>query len=260
MKAVTSHIEDGFALPPVEAFEEAITPRTRAILLCNPNNPTGYVYSREELQKIKEIVRKYDLYLFSDEVYREFVYTDEPYLSALNLGLDQNVILIDSVSKRYSECGIRIGMLVTRNRLVRDTVMKYCQARLSPPLLGQIVAEASTVGTEAYSKACFEEYKARRDFFIKRLNQIPGVFSPMPHGAFYTVASLPVADAEEFCRWCLTDFRYENQTIMMAPAAGFYRDPDLGRNQVRMAYVLKIEDLDRALTVLEKALEAYNSR
>ena len=260
VKAVTSHIEDGFALPPVEAFEEAITPRTRAILLCNPNNPTGYVYSREELQKIKEIVRKYDLYLFSDEVYREFVYTDEPYLSALNLGLDQNVILIDSVSKRYSECGIRIGMLVTRNRLVRDTVMKYCQARLSPPLLGQIVAEASTVGTEAYSKACFEEYKARRDFFIKRLNQIPGVFSPMPHGAFYTVASLPVADAEEFCRWCLTDFRYENQTIMMAPAAGFYRDPDLGRNQVRMAYVLKIEDLDRALTVLEKALEAYNSR
>ena len=260
VKAVTSHIEDGFALPPMEAFEEAITPRTRAILLCNPNNPTGYVYSREELQKIKEIVRKYDLYLFSDEVYREFVYTDEPYLSALNLGLDQNVILIDSVSKRYSECGIRIGMIVTRNRLVRDTVMKYCQARLSPPLLGQIVAEASTVGTEAYSKACFEEYKARRDFFIKRLNQIPGVFSPMPHGAFYTVASLPVADAEEFCRWCLTDFRYENQTIMMAPAAGFYRDPDLGRNQVRMAYVLKIEDLDRALTVLEKALEVYNSR
>ncbi len=260
VKAVTSHIEDGFALPPVEAFEEAITPRTRAILLCNPNNPTGYVYSREELQKIKEIVRKYDLYLFSDEVYREFVYTDEPYLSALNLGLDQNVILIDSVSKRYSECGIRVGMIVTRNRLVRDTVMKYCQARLSPPLLGQIVAEASTVGTEAYSKACFEEYKARRDFFIKRLNQIPGVFSPMPHGAFYTVASLPVADAEEFCRWCLTDFRYENQTIMMAPAAGFYRDPDLGRNQVRMAYVLKIEDLDRALTVLEKALEVYNSR
>jgi len=260
VQAVTSHIEDGFALPPVEDFEKAITPRTRAILLCNPNNPTGYVYSKEELQKIKEIVRKYDLYLFSDEVYREFVYTDEPYLSAMNLGLDQNVILIDSVSKRYSECGIRIGMIVTRNRMVRDTVMKYCQARLSPPLLGQIVAEASIEGTEEYSKACFDEYKARRDFFIKRLNQIPGVYSPMPHGAFYTVASLPVADAEEFCRWCLTDFRYENQTVMMAPAAGFYRDPDLGRNQVRMAYVLKIEDLERALTVLEKALEAYNGR
>ena len=260
VQAVTSHIEDGFALPPVEDFETAITPRTRAILLCNPNNPTGYVYSKEELQKIKEIVRKYDLYLFSDEVYREFVYTDEPYLSAMNLGLDQNVILIDSVSKRYSECGIRIGMIVTRNRMVRDTVMKYCQARLSPPLLGQIVAEASIEGTEEYSKACFDEYKARRDFFIKRLNQIPGVYSPMPHGAFYTVASLPVADAEEFCRWCLTDFRYENQTVMMAPAAGFYRDPDLGRNQVRMAYVLKIEDLERALTVLEKALEAYNGR
>ena len=260
VKAVTSHIEDGFALPPMEDFEKAITPSTRAILLCNPNNPTGYVYSKEELQKIKEIVRKYDLYLFSDEVYREFVYTDEPYLSAMNLGLDQNVILIDSVSKRYSECGIRIGMIVTRNRMVRDTVMKYCQARLSPPLLGQIVAEASIEGTEEYSKACFDEYKARRDFFIKRLNRIPGVYSPMPHGAFYTVASLPVADAEEFCRWCLTDFRYENQTVMMAPAAGFYRDPDLGRNQVRMAYVLKIEDLERALTVLEKALEAYNGR
>jgi aspartate aminotransferase len=260
VKAITSRIENGFALPPVEAFEKAITPRTRAILLCNPNNPTGYVYSPEELYKIKEIVQKHDLFLFSDEVYREFVYTGEPFVSALTLGIDQHVILFDSVSKRYSECGIRIGMVVTKNRMVRDAIMKYCQARLSPPLLGQIVAEASIEGTEDYSKACFEEYKSRRDFFIRRLNEIPGVFSPMPHGAFYTVAALPVADSEEFCRWCLTDFRYEGQTIMMAPASGFYRDPDLGRNQVRLAYVLKKEDLEKALVVLEKALEAYSNR
>ncbi|MBR1706850.1 MAG: pyridoxal phosphate-dependent aminotransferase [Bacteroidales bacterium] len=260
VKTVTSTIEEGFALPPVEAFEEAITPKTRAILLCNPNNPTGYVYSPQELYRIKEIVEKHDLYLFSDEVYREFVYTDEPYLSAMSLGIDENVILIDSVSKRYSECGIRIGMIVTHNRLVRDTVMKYCQARLSPPLLGQIVAEASIEGTEDYTRACFEEYKARRDFFIKGLNSIPGVFSPMPHGAFYTVVSLPVADAEDFCRWCLTDFRLDGETVMMAPADGFYRHPDLGRNQVRMAYVLKKEDLQRSLLILRSALKAYNRR
>ena len=260
VKAITSRIENGFALPPVEAFEKAITPRTRAILLCNPNNPTGYVYSPEELYQIKEIVQKHDLFLFSDEVYREFVYSGEPFVSALSLGIDQHVILFDSVSKRYSECGIRIGMVVTKNRMVRDAVMKYCQARLSPPLLGQIVAEASIEGTEEYSKACFEEYKSRRDFFIRRLNEIPGVFSPMPHGAFYTVASLPVVDSEDFCRWCLTDFRYEGQTVMMAPASGFYRTPNLGRNQVRLAYVLKKEDLEKALIVLEKALEAYSNR
>ena len=257
---VTSYIEDGFRLPPMEAFEEAITPRTKAILLCNPNNPTGYVYSPAELQKLKELVVKYNLYLIADEVYREFVYTDEPYVSAMTLGLPENVILVDSVSKRYSECGIRIGMLVTRNRMVHDTVMKYCQARLSPPLLGQIVADASIEGTEDYAKACFDEYKSRRDFFIKGLNSIPGVFSPMPHGAFYTVASLPVADAEDFCRWCLTDFRMDGETVMMAPAAGFYRNPDLGRNQVRLAYVLKKEDLQRSLMLIRGALKAYNHR
>lgn len=257
---VTSNIEDGFALPPMEAFEEAITPRTKALLLCNPNNPTGYVYSAKELQRIKEIVQKYDLYLIADEVYREFVYNGEPYVSAMTLGLPQNVILVDSVSKRYSECGIRIGMLVTKNRMVYDTVMKYCQARLSPPLLGQIVADASIEGTEEYAKECFEEYKNRRDFFIKGLNSIPGVFSPTPNGAFYTVVSLPVADAEDFCRWCLTDFRLDGETIMMAPAAGFYRNPDLGRNQVRMAYVLKKEDLQRSLMLLRAALKAYNHR
>ena len=257
VKTVTSRIEDGFKLPPVEAFEEAITPCTKAILLCNPSNPTGYVYTPEELQKIKEIVIKHDLFLFSDEVYREFVYNGKPYMSAMQLGIPENVIMIDSVSKRYSECGIRIGMLVTHNKQVHDTVMKFCQARLSPPLLGQIVAEASIEGTEEYSKECFDEYKARRDFFIKGLNEIPGVYSPMPEGAFYTVASLPVEDAEDFCRWLLTDFRLDGETVMMAPAAGFYSTPGLGKNQVRMAYVLKEEDLAKALKVLRAALEAY---
>ena len=260
VKTVTSKIEDGFKLPPVEAFEKAITPRTKAILLCNPSNPTGYVYTPEELQKIKEIVVRHDLFLFSDEVYREFVYNGKPYLSAMQLGIPENVIMIDSVSKRYSECGIRIGMLVTRNKQVHDTVMKFCQARLSPPLLGQIVAEASIEGTEEYSRQCFEEYKARRDFFIKGLNEIPGVYSPVPEGAFYTVASLPVEDAEDFCRWLLTDFRLDGETVMMAPAAGFYSTPGLGKNQVRMAYVLKEEDLAKALKVLRAALATYTNR
>ena len=258
VKTVTARIEDGFALPPVDAFEKAITPRTKAILLCNPSNPTGYVYTPKELQQIKEIVVKHDLFLFSDEVYREFVYNGKPYLSALSLGIPEHVVMIDSVSKRYSECGVRIGMLVTHNRQVHDTVMKFCQARLSPPLLGQIVAEASIEGTQDYAKECFDEYKARRDFFIKGLNEIPGVYSPMPEGAFYTVVSLPVADAEDFCRWLLTDFRLDGETVMMAPAAGFYSTPGLGRNQVRMAYVLKIEDLAKALSILKAALETYN--
>ena len=260
VKTVTSSIENGFALPPVEHFEEVITPKTKAILLCNPSNPTGYVYTPEELQQIKEIVRKHDLFLLSDEVYREFIYSGQPYVSALTLGIDDNVVVIDSVSKRYSECGIRVGMVVTKNKAVHDTIMKYCQARLSPPLIGQIVAEASIEGTEEYSRECFEEYKARRDFFINGLRQIPGVVSPMPEGAFYTVASLPVDSAEDFCKWCLTDFRLNGETVMMAPAAGFYSTPGLGRNQVRMAYVLKKEDLQRCLNILRAALEAYNKR
>ncbi len=255
---VTSRIEEGFALPSVEAFDAAITPRTKAILICNPNNPTGYLYSQEELHRLRDIVLKHNLFLISDEVYREFRYTEEPYLSALHLeGAEQNVILVDSVSKRYSECGIRIGCVATRNKDVHDTIMKFAQARLSPPLLGQIVAEASIEGTEEYQKECYREYISRRDFFIAGLNAIPGVHSPMPRGAFYTVASLPVDDAEDFCKWLLTDFRYEGETVMMAPAAGFYRNPELGRNQVRMAYVLKKEDLAKALVILEKALEAY---
>ena len=260
VKTVTARIEDGFMLPPVEAFRKAITPRTKAILLCNPSNPTGYVYTPEELQQIKELVLEHNLYLFSDEVYREFVYNGKPYLSALSLGIPEHVIMIDSVSKRYSECGIRIGMLVTHNKEVHDTVMKFCQARLSPPLLGQIVAEASIEGTEEYARESFDEYKARRDFFIKGLNEIPGVYSPTPEGAFYTVASLPVEDAEDFCKWLLSDFRLNGETVMMAPAAGFYSTPGLGKNQVRMAYVLQKDDLAKSLDILRAALEAYNKR
>ena len=257
VRTVTSYIEDGFKLPPMEAFEEVITPKTRAILLCNPGNPTGAVYSPEDLQKIRELVLKYDLYLISDEVYREFVYTSEPYISALSLEIPDNVILIDSVSKRYSECGIRIGALITRNAEVRAAVMKFCQARLSPPLIGQIIAEASVDTPESYMKAVHDEYKARRDFLIEGLNRIPGVYSPVPPGAFYTMVRLPVDDAEDFCRWCLTDFSYKGRTVMMAPGAGFYTGEGEGRNEVRMAYVLNREDLAGALEVLEKALKAY---
>lgn len=268
VKTVTSRIENGFALPSVEDFEAAITDRTKAILICNPNNPTGYLYSANELYRLRDIVKNHNLFLFSDEVYREFRYTEEPYLSAMNLeGIEDNVIVIDSVSKRYSECGIRIGMIVSHNNEVMTAILKFCQARLSPPLLGQIVAEASIEGTEEYSKECYDEYLGRRNFFIEGLNKIPGVFSPMPNGAFYTIASLPVEDAEDFCKWCLTDFCYKDEnspgngeTVMMAPAQGFYSTKGIGKNQVRMAYVLKNADLERALLVLAKALEAYNAR
>ena len=261
IKTVTSTIDTGFALPPVEKFEELITERTKAILICNPNNPTGYLYTRAEMNQIRDLVMKYDLYLFSDEVYREFIYTGSPYISALNLeGIENNVVLVDSVSKRYSECGIRIGALVTRNADVRRAVMKFCQARLSPPLLGQIVAEESIEGTEEYAADVYEEYVERRKCLVDGLNRIEGVYSPIPMGAFYTVASLPVDDADKFCEWCLSDFSYEGETVMMAPASGFYSTPGMGRNEVRIAYVLKKEDLQRALFVLEKALEAYNSR
>ena len=261
IKTVTSTIETGFALPPVEKFEELITERTKAILICNPNNPTGYLYTRAEMNRIRDLVKKYDLYLFSDEVYREFIYTGSPYISACHLdGIEQNVVLIDSVSKRYSECGIRIGALVTKNAAVRDAVMKFCQARLSPPLIGQIVAEASIDGTEEYAADVYEEYVERRKCLVDGLNRIPGVYSPIPMGAFYTVARLPVDDAEKFCMWCLTDFEYEGETIMMAPASGFYSTPGMGRDEVRIAYVLKKDDLQRAIMLLEKALEAYNAR
>ena len=260
IKTVTSTIDTGFSLPPVEEFEKLITERTKAILICNPNNPTGYLYSRAEMNQIRDIVKKHDLYLFSDEVYREFIYTGSPYISALNLdGIENNVVLVDSVSKRYSECGIRIGALVTRNADVRRAVMKFCQARLSPPLLGQIVAEESIMGTEEYAADVYEEYVERRKCLVDGLNRIEGVYSPIPMGAFYTVAKLPVDDADKFCEWCLSDFSYEGETVMMAPASGFYSTPGMGRDQVRIAYVLKKEDLQRALFILEKALEAYNN-
>ena len=260
IKSVPSSIETGFALPEVEEFEKLISERTKAILICNPNNPTGYLYSRAEMNQIRDIVKRHDLYLFSDEVYREFIYTGSPYISACHLeGIEQNVVLIDSVSKRYSECGIRIGAFVTKNEEVRKAVMKFCQARLSPPLIGQIIAEASIEDTQEYSAEVYDEYVARRKCLVDGLNRIPGVYSPIPMGAFYTVAKLPVDNAEDFCAWCLSDFDYEGETVMLAPASGFYSTPGLGKNEVRIAYVLNLDDLRRALVVLEKALEKYNS-
>ena len=259
VKSVKTSIDDGFKLPPVEEFERQITPKTRAILICNPNNPTGYLYTKKEMLQIRDLVKKHDLYLFSDEVYREFIYTKQPYISACHLeGIEDNVVLIDSVSKRYSECGIRIGALITKNKEVRKAVMKFCQARLSPPLVGQIIAEASLSTPQEYMDSVYDEYLDRRNFLINELNKIDGVYSPTPMGAFYTMVRLPVDDAEKFCQWCLTDFQYEGQTVMMAPGAGFYTDPAEGRDQVRMAYVLNKEDLGKAMVVLRKALEEYN--
>ena len=258
---VMSKIDDGFRLPPVDEFEKLITPRTKGILICNPNNPTGYIYTEEEMLKIRDLVRRHDLFLFSDEVYREFCYTGATCMSAMQLpGIEENVIMIDSVSKRYNECGIRIGAIVTRNKSVRAAVMKFCQARLSPPLIGQIVAEASIDTPEEYMRATFNEYVERRNFLIERINEIPGCFTPMPMGAFYTVARLPVDDADTFCRWCLEKFEYEGQTVFMAPASGFYSVPGMGKQEVRIAYVLEKEELAKAMKVLEKALEAYPGR
>ena len=258
IRTIATTIEEGFSLPKVEKFEELINERTKAILICNPNNPTGYLYTRREMNQIRDLVKKYDLFLFSDEVYREFIYTGSPYISACHLeGIENNVVLIDSVSKRYSECGIRIGALITKNKEIRDAVMKFCQARLSPPLIGQIAAEASLDANEDYLRDTYDEYVERRKCLIDGLNRIPGVYSPIPMGAFYTVAKLPVDDSDKFCAWCLSDFEYEGQTVFMAPASGFYTTPGAGRNEVRIAYVLKKEDLNRALFVLKKALEAY---
>ncbi len=261
IRTITTTIEEGFSLPKVEKFEELINERTRAILICNPNNPTGYLYTRREMHQIRDLVKKYDLYLFSDEVYREFIYTGSPYISACHLeGIEQNVVLIDSVSKRYSECGIRIGALITKNKEVRKAVMKFCQARLSPPLIGQIAAEASLDADEEYLRTVYDEYVERRKCLIDGLNRIPGVYSPIPMGAFYTVAKLPVDNSDDFCRWCLEEFNYEGETVMMSPASGFYTTPGTGINEVRIAYVLKKEDLIRALHVLRMALEAYPGR
>ncbi|MBO7266797.1 MAG: pyridoxal phosphate-dependent aminotransferase [Bacteroidaceae bacterium] len=261
IRTIPTTIEEGFCLPKVERFEELINERTKAIMICNPNNPTGYLYTRREMNQIRDLVKKYDLYLFSDEVYREYIYTGSPYISACHLeGIADNVVLIDSVSKRYSECGIRIGALITKNKQLREAVMKFCQARLSPPLIGQIAAEASLDEPEAYARDTYDEYVERRKCLIDGLNRIPGVYSPIPMGAFYTVARLPVDDSEKFCAWCLSEFNYEGETVMMAPASGFYTTPGAGHNEVRIAYVLKKDDLQRALVVLQKALEAYPGR
>ena len=261
IRTIATTIDEGFSLPKVEQFEELINERTRAILICNPNNPTGYLYTRREMNQIRDLVKKYDLYLFSDEVYREFIYTGSPYISACHLeGIEDNVVLIDSVSKRYSECGIRIGALITKNEEIRKAVMKFCQARLSPPLIGQIAAEASLDAPDDYSRDIYDEYVERRKCLIDGLNRIPGVYSPIPMGAFYTVARLPVDDCEKFCAWCLSDFNDEGETVMMTPAADFYTTRCAGKNEVRIAYVLKKEDLVRSLFVLKKALEAYPGR
>ena len=261
IRPITSTIDDGFALPEIERFEQLINERTRGILICNPNNPTGYLYTRKEMNRIRDLVKKHDLFLFSDEVYREFIYTGSPYISACHLeGIEENVVLIDSVSKRYSECGIRIGALITKNKTLRKAVMKFCQARLSPPLLGQIVAEASLDAPRSYAIRTYEEYINRRNCLIDELNKIPGVYSPIPMGAFYTVARLPIDDSERFCEWCLKEFEYEGSTVMLAPASGFYSEPNLGNDEVRIAYVLERDELRKAIRVLGKALEAYPGR
>jgi len=258
---VISKIENGFALPPIEDFEKLITPKTKGIIICNPNNPTGYLYSKEELEKLAGIVNKYDLFLFSDEVYREFCYDGLQHVSAMHLrGIDQNVILLDSVSKRYSACGVRIGAMVTKNKEVTSTALKFAQARLSPPALGQIVGEAALDTPQEYFEEVYNEYIERRDFMVSALNQIDGVICPTPGGAFYTIAQLPVDDTDEFCQWLLSDFEWNNQTVMMAPASGFYTNPEDGKKQVRIAYVLNKNELKNAMECLAEGLNAYPGR
>jgi aspartate aminotransferase len=257
---VTSNITTVFALPPIEDFEKLITPKTKAIIICNPNNPTGYLYTREEMEVLKTIIKKHNLFLFSDEAYREFCYEGE-HFSAMQLeGVDENVILMDTISKRYSACGARIGALVTRNKEVLQTVIKFAQARLSPPGLGQILGEAAVDLPAGYFKKPKAEYQLRRDTIVKRLNNIEGVFCPNPLGAFYAMASLPIDDADVFCQWLLESFNYEGATLMLAPATGFYATEGLGKNEVRLAYVLNVDDIDKAMDCLEKALEIYPGR
>jgi aspartate aminotransferase len=257
---ITSHIETGFALPPIEDFEKVITPKTKAVIICNPNNPTGYLYSREELDKLRDICLKHDLYLFSDEAYREFCYDGE-YVSAMHLkGLEQHVVMMDTISKRYSACGARIGALVTKNKTVYDAAMKFAQARLSPPGLAQIMGEAAIDLPDSYFNAPKAEYLSRRNLLIQRLNAMPGVFCPNPGGAFYAIARLPIDDADKFCQWLLEEFTYNDQTVMLAPATGFYGTKGLGKNEVRLAYVLNLDAINSAMDCLEKALEEYPGR
>ena len=259
--AVNSPIETGFALPSITQFEKVITPRTKAIMICNPSNPTGYLYTREELESLKLLIQKHDLYLMSDEVYREFCYDDKEYVSVMHLeGIENNVILLDSVSKRYSACGARIGAMVSKNKEVMKTALKFAQARLSPPTFGQYGAEAAIDTPQSYFDKVKKEYVTRRDFVIEALNKIDGVFCPKPSGAFYCIAKLPVDDAEKFCQWLLEKFEYKNETVMLAPANGFYSHPNLGRQEVRIAYVLNLNSLKKAMTCLEKALAKYPGR
>jgi aspartate aminotransferase len=257
---ITSSIDSGFALPPIQDFEKVITNKTRAIIVCSPNNPTGYLYSRQEMEDLKTICLKYNLYLFSDEAYREFCYSGE-YVSAMHLsGMDENVVLMDTISKRYSACGARLGAFVTKNKAVYDVAMKFAQARLSPPGLAQIMGEAAVDLPASYFDKPKSEYLARRDLLVKRLNSIPGVFCPNPGGAFYAMARLPIDDSDRFCQWLLESFSYNNKTVMLAPATGFYGTSGLGKNEVRLAYVLNLKDLDEAMDCLQKALEEYPSR
>ena len=258
---ITSRIEDGFALPAVSEFEKKITAQTKAILICNPSNPTGALYTDDELNKLKDIALKNDLFIIADEVYREFVYDGETHTSVMHLAeLEQHTILVDSTSKRYSECGTRMGCIVSKNKEFMASAMKFAQARLSPPFFGQLAGEASLDTPKKYFTEVYDEYIARRDYLIPALNKIEGVLAPMPKGAFYTVVRLPIDNAENFCQWILKDFHYQNQTVMLAPAAGFYATPGLGKNEVRIAYVLKIEDLKNAVKVIEEALKVYPNK
>lgn len=258
---VTAKIENNFALPPVSEFEKLITPRTKGIVIINPNNPTGYLYSREELESLAEIVKKHDLYLYSDEVYRRYCYDGQTHFSVMNIpGIEQNAILFDSMSKRYSECGIRVGAIITRNKDVLAASLKFGMARLCPPALGQIAAEASLETSDEYFHKVHEEYVHRRDFMVEALNRMPGVVCPKPQGAFYSIVKLPVDDSEKFAQWLLEEFDYNGQTVMLAPGSGFYHTPGLGKNEVRIAYVLKISDLQKAMEVLAAALKVYPGR
>lgn len=261
VKPVTSFIENGFALPPIEKFRELITPKTKAIVICNPNNPTGYLYSEKELNQLRDIVKEFDLYLFSDEVYREFCYDGKSHFSAMHLkGIEQNVVLLDSVSKRYSACGVRIGALITKNKEIINTAIKFAQARLSPPSFGQVAGEAALDTPQVYFDEVYSEYIERRDFIVTALNKMEGVVCPIPKGAFYSVVKLPIDDSDNFCQWMLSDFEYKNQTVMMAPATGFYSTKGLGINEVRIAYVLKKADLENAMETLEQGLLSYPGR
>jgi aspartate aminotransferase len=258
---IFSSIETGFALPPIEEFEKNITSKTKAILVCNPNNPTGYLYSKEELETLRDIAKKYDLYLIADEVYREFTYDGKQHFSCMHLkGIENNVILIDSVSKRYSACGVRIGWIVSKNKELMATAMKFAQARLSPPSLGQVAAEAAVDTPDEYFDRVMDEYIARRNTVVKGINNIKDAYCPNPEGAFYVVAKLPIDDSDRFCRWLLEDFSFENQTVMMAPASGFYSTKGRGKDEVRISYVLNVGDLQKSITVLDEALKVYPGR